>query len=163
MTFTVENAKLIWRNFNGSPDAFNKDGGKRGFSIIIEDLDFARKLENDGWNIRWPKPRPDLAAEEDTRQPTISVKVSYRIRPPAITVVTSTGMKHLTEESVGSLDNVDIITCDVTVNSSYYENTMGAVTTSGISCYLSEMYIQIQESMLEKKWAQIAMEMAQRG
>lgn len=40
------------RNFSGNPDRFNRDGGVRYFSFVIDDEKLANELMDDGWNVK---------------------------------------------------------------------------------------------------------------
>lgn len=53
-SFEVDGAKVLgstWRNFSGRPTDINPEGGKRAFSIQIDDIDFAKALLAKGWNL----------------------------------------------------------------------------------------------------------------
>ena len=51
----VENAQIIFRNFSGNEDKF-RQSGTRSFGLIL-DNELAEKLAEDGWNIKYLKPR----------------------------------------------------------------------------------------------------------
>lgn len=76
----IEDARLLFTNFAGSPTRFNQDGGKREFSVAIP-LNLVEDLERDGWNVKY---RKNQDGELDPERPYLGVKVSYKFRAPAI-------------------------------------------------------------------------------
>lgn len=143
MTFMVEDAEIFFRNFSGIENPYNKLGD-RNFGVFL-DSQLAKQMLNDGWNVKYTKPRE----EGDEIRPFISIKVKYKIRPPRITMITSTARTSLTEESVGVLDWADIQACDIIAVASNW--TMG--DKSGIAAYLQTMFVTVQEDALEAKYA----------
>ena len=73
----IENARIIFRNLSGKPDKFNSRGGKRSFSVVIDDPKFAAQLKKEGWNVKDFKPRDDEEGEPGLFLP---VKVLYSER-----------------------------------------------------------------------------------
>ena len=49
-TLNIENAHIMFKNFSGKGDQFNR-AGDRNFCVRIDDPDFARQLRNEGWNV----------------------------------------------------------------------------------------------------------------
>lgn len=138
---TIENCQLVLRNFSGKEGKFNP-AGSRNFAILLTEDD-AEKLLNLGWNVKYFKPRDD----EPIGQPFLKVKVSYDKKPPKILMVTSRGKTYIDEESVDSLDYVDIETCDVTLNPYEHEFNGG-----GVAAYCKTLVIKVVEDYLEMKW-----------
>ena len=141
--FTVENARIIFRNFSGAATRF-KPAGSRSFALVLDDPDLAKQLEKDGWNVKFLKPRD----EEDEPQPYLNVTVAYENVPPKIVLVTAHGKNVLSEETVGMLDYAEISNVDVII--SPYEWEVGGKT--GVSAYLKTMYVTIIEDELEQKY-----------
>jgi hypothetical protein len=139
---TIENAKIVYRNFSGAAKTFNAIG-LRNFHIVLEP-DQAKELEKVGWNVRWPKPRPD--GEE--RNPTIKVKVRFDNYPPHIVLITKRGRTELDEESVGLLDTAEIESIDLRITGSYNEMETG---WKGFTAYLSQMFVTLSENDLMAK------------
>lgn len=135
--------KIAFRNFEGREDTFNPKGA-RNFAIIFERPEVAQKLIDDGWNIKFLKPRD----EGDEPTPYLPVAVSYKIRPPKIALVTSRGLTYVPEDLVSTVDWVDIETADVSINPSEWR----VGEKSGVKAYLNSMYIKITEDYLDQKW-----------
>jgi hypothetical protein len=142
-TVTIEDAQLIFKNFAGVEGQFNV-AGDREFSVII-DHENAKKMEADGWNIKYLKPRED--GDEPT--PYLPVKVSYKVRPPTVVMMTSTARTRLDESSIETLDWADIQKADLIVTP--YHWAVGAKT--GVKAYLKSLYVIVQEDDLERKYA----------
>lgn len=146
MTVTVENARLLYRNFAGKEAQYNREGD-RNFSVVL-DPETAEKMIADGWNVRVRDPR------EDGDEPSylIQVAVSFKNRPPKIVMITSNGRTHLTEDTVEVLDYADIELVDL-IFRSYSWEVNGKV---GIKAYLQTMYVTINEDELERKYDKVS-------
>lgn len=142
-TVTIEEAQLIFKNFAGVEGQFNA-AGDREFSVIL-DMDSAKIMETDGWNIKYLKPRE----EGDEPTPYLPVKVSYKVRPPTVVMMTSTARTRLDENSIETLDWADIQSADLIVTP--YHWAVG--TKTGIKAYLKSLYVTVQEDALERKYA----------
>lgn len=139
---TIENCRIAFRNFAGNEDKFNP-AGSRNFALLLDDQQ-AEDMANLGWNIKYLKPRDD----EPVGQPFIKVSVSYKNRPPKIILVTSRGKTYLDEETIDSLDWVDIEVADITLNP--YEWDVNGM--SGVKAYVQTLVIKPVEDYLEMKW-----------
>lgn len=142
---TIEDARLIFRNFSGEESKFNAKG-KRNFCVLL-DPKFAKKLEKDGWNIKWPPVRED--GEE--RDPYIQVKVSFDNFPPKVVIISSQGKSKLDADTVGTLDYAAIETADVIIRPYNYEVN----GKKGVAAYLKSLYVTIQEDELDLKYSDI--------
>lgn len=140
--FLVEDVQLIFRNFAGKETTFNK-GGERNFCVPLNP-DQAAELEGRGWNVRVLQPR------EEGDDPTfyIQVKVSFKVRPPRIVVITSTGRKYVGEDGLEMLDYLEFETVDVLMNGSTWE----VGDKGGIKAYLKALYLTLKEDALQKKY-----------
>lgn len=142
-TFMVEGGRIIFRNFSGRETMYNTRGS-RNFAVELEE-DAARKMLEDGWNVKFPEP----GEEEETRAPHIQVALRFDILPPKIIMITSTARTVLKEDTVELLDWADIKNADLIANGS--EWSVGG--KSGIKAYLKSLYITVEEDELERKYA----------
>lgn len=141
---TLEDATIIYRNFTGAAKKFNAPG-LRNFHVVL-DHDQAKMLEDQGWNIKWPKPRED--GEE--RNPTLKVAVRFDNYPPYILQITSRGRVELDEDSVHILDKAELARVDLKITGSYYEMENG---DRGFKAYLNQLFATLSESDLLSKYS----------
>jgi len=142
---SIENAKLAFRNFSGKEGKFNPPG-RRNFCVLL-DSNIVPMLIEDGWNIKYLKPRDP----SDDPQAYIQVAVSYKNIPPKIVLVTSSGKTTLDEESVSMLDWAEIENVDLIIRPYNYD-VNGKV---GVKAYCKTMYITIVEDEFEKKYSDV--------
>ena len=144
-TVTIENAKIIFRNFAGKEGQYNREGD-RNFAVLLEPK-VAKAMARDGWNVK------ELPAREegDSPQPYLTVAVNFHGRPPRVVMITSRGKTHLDEDTVGTLDWADIQNVDMILRP--YEWAVNGKT--GIKAYLQSIYVTIQEDALELKYADV--------
>lgn len=145
-TVLMEGVKIIFRNFSGKEGQYNREGD-RNFAVLLDDT-VAEQMAEDGWNIKWLKPRED--EEEETPQAYLQVSVNFKGRPPRIVLITSRGRTNLGEDAIEMLDWADILNVDMIVRP--YEWTVSGKT--GIKAYLQSIYVTIEEDALEKKYAE---------
>lgn len=147
-TFTVEDAELMFKNFSGEETPMN-NLGKRNFCVKL-DHDVANVMAAEGWNVK------SLPAREegDEDQPYIKISVGFKARPPQITMIGSiTGTRTpLTEETVGILDYMDIVQCDLIAREFSWEVN----GKKGITPYVQTLFVTILENELDIKYAQNA-------
>lgn len=124
----IDNARIIYRNFEGRGDKFNREGD-RNFALVIEDAyinkesnitaaeDIVEILRKDvnrlgvGWNVK-VKPRRD---EDETPLMFLPVKLKFTDRGPSIYLRANGNMTELDEESVEMLDKIDILNVDLDI------------------------------------------------
>ena len=139
---SVENARIIFRNFAGKESKFNAKG-KRNFCLILDNED-AEKLADIGWNIKYLSPRDP----EDPPQAYLQVAVAYENFPPKIWLISGGKKTELNEDTVSVLDYAEIENIDVIVRPYTWEvNGKG-----GIKAYVKNMYVTIVENEFEKKY-----------
>lgn len=141
----IDDARILWPNFEGRGDRFNKQGD-RNFTLIIPDQEIADALMNhknkygDGWNV---KIKP---ASEEGGKPymNMKVKVSFNGRGPNIYLVTGAPgdprakTRQLNEDTVKMLDYIDIISCDMDIRP--YDDKMPSGQTFR-AAYLSNLRV----------------------
>ena len=139
---SVENARIIFRNFAGKESRYNPKG-KRNFCLII-DNDVAENLKDIGWNIKYLNPRdPD-----EMPQAYLQVSVAYENFPPKIWLVSGGKKTELDEESVSVLDYAEIENIDIIVR----PYTWDVNGKGGIKAYVKNMYVTVAENEFEKKY-----------
>lgn len=143
----IENAKIIFRNFSGEESKYNR-AGNRNFCVLIDDMDLAKKLSEDGWNIRELIPRDD----EDDVKYYIQVSVSYSMKPPKVFIITRNKKTPLDEDSIKSLDFADIVNVDLVLNPYHWEIKEKNGVKKGIKGYLKTMYVIIEEDEFTDKY-----------
>jgi len=139
---TIENCRIAFRNFSGKESKFNAKGS-RNFVLLLDEQQ-AEDLERLGWSIKYLKPRDD----EPQGQAFIKVAIAFDKKPPKVLLVTTRGKTFLDEESIDSLDHVDIETADITLNP-YEWDVNGLV---GVKAYVKTLIIKQVEDYLEMKW-----------
>ena len=106
----INNARLVYRNFQGRGDKFNREGD-RNFSVVIPNQEIADQLLAAGWNLKIK------ASRDDQELPfiTLPVKIKFNDRGPACYLVASGNVTRLSEDMVGIIDDVDIESVDLDV------------------------------------------------
>ena len=109
----IDDARIIYRNFAGRGDKYNREGD-RNFAVIIPDVDILDSdnefkplvdvLTSNGWNVKIKPPRED----GDTPFMYLPVKVKFNDRGPNAYLVSGRRMNRLDEDSIRCLDDVDI-------------------------------------------------------
>lgn len=142
---TLENVRILFRNFSGAEGRFNAKG-KRNFNVLL-DHETAEAMERDGWNVKYLKSRE----EDEEPQPRLEVAVSFGGRPPRIVLITSRGKTPLDESTVQVLDYAEITNVDLIIRP--YEWQVQDKT--GIKAYLQSIFVTIREDELELKYADV--------
>ncbi len=116
-----DDAMLIYKNFEGRGDRYNRDRynreGERNFGVRIFDEEMFEALKNDvnkygvGWNVKSKPPRN----EGDDPFMFLPVKVKFTARGPKVVLITGDRRNELDEESIACLDNIDMERVDLDV------------------------------------------------
>lgn len=140
----IDNARIIFKNFTGKDDKFGREGD-RSFSIVIEDDALAEQLANDGWNVKQLTPRdPDEKVNH-----FIKVKISFKVRPPKIWLLTNHKRTLLDEDTIATLQYARIENADVVVSPWRWEVN----GKTGIAAYLETLYEKIEDDPFADKYA----------
>lgn len=145
-TITIEDARVLFKNFEGRESQYNRAGSKN-FCVVLDD-ELADQLVADGWTgVRTLKSRN----EDEPDRKIMQVTVSYKNKPARVIMITSKGRTELDEETVDLLDDLDFKMVDMII-SPYNWNVRGE---TGVSAYLRQMYVTIEESVLDLKYADV--------
>ena len=140
----IDDAKLIFKNFEGRGDKFNREGD-RNFSILIEDPNTADALVREGWNVKI-KPGRD---EDEGPFMRLPVKVKFTDYGPNVYLVTGDRRNDLDEESISCLDNIDIESVDLDIRP--YDWEVNGRT--GRTAYLQSMQVVQRIDRFAAKYA----------
>ena len=112
----INDARIIWKNFTGRGDRFNREGD-RNFHLVIptqEDCDLLLSDKNqfgDSWNVKI-KPARDEDEGDFMRLP---VKIKFTEYGPNVYLKTGENMVRLNEDTIGCLDNIEIDSVDLDI------------------------------------------------
>lgn len=112
----INDAPIIFRNFEGRGDKFNVEGN-RNFAVRIPNRELADALINDanelgaGWNVKIKDPKEG----EDEEFIFLKVKIKFNSRGPAVYLESGDNVTKLDEDSIGMLDNIDIAHVDLDI------------------------------------------------
>ena len=143
---TIENAKLVIKNFSGKPDKYTPEG-KRSFGVVISP-ELAQQFEEEGLPVKYFAPRH----EEDEPLPWIKVKINMnRDNPPKIFSIRGErgeDKTELTESTMSVLDYTDIDYAHMQL--SIYEWEYGNKT--GKAFYLQNLAAYLDEDDFLSKY-----------
>ena len=128
----IDDAVLTYRNFSGEASKFNREGD-RNFAVVIDNPDLADALVERGWNVKIKPPRE----EGDSPFMYLPVKVKFSDRGPQIYLKSGDNVNELDEDSIGCLDNIDILGVDLDVRP--YDWEVNGKT--GRTAYLQSIHV----------------------
>ena len=131
-TLKIDNARITYKNFSGKKTDFNREG-ERNFSLIIDSAENADLLKENGWNVKIKQPRE----EGDLPFMYLKVKVSYKFGGPNVYLNSGKVKRILDEETIGSLDGMEIESIDMDLRPSFW--TMNG--NKGVTPYLDSMWV----------------------
>lgn len=132
---------ILFRNFTGAPDTYNPKGCIGNFTVVLED-EKAKELEQIGLNV---KRKPNRDGDEEAR---LKVFVRFDHVPPKVYRVNSRTTAELDEDTIGLLDNDDIVDADLIINPYAFEIN----GLSGKKAYLSKGYFTVAEDQFADKY-----------
>lgn len=128
----INDARIIYRNFEGRGDKYNREGD-RNFAVVIPNQEIADELIEAGWNVKIKPPRD----EDESPFMFLPVKIKFNGRGPQVYLRTGNRLNRLDEESVGTLDQVDIRSVDLDLRP--YQWDVNGKT--GITAYLQAIEV----------------------
>ena len=142
----IDDAKIIFKNFEGRGDKFNREGD-RNFSLLIEDPKTAQALIDQGWNVKIKQGRDE--DEDDFMR--LPVKVKFTDYGPKVYLISGPNRNELDEESIGCLDNIDIESVDMDIRP--YDWEVNGRT--GRTAYLQSMQVVQRVDRFAARYAQM--------
>ena len=147
----IEGARIIFRNFEGREDAYNRKGD-RNFGLVIDDADAAQALIEDGWNVKKLVPKNQENYDDAPEELYwIKVAVKFGDYPPRVSLITKRKKTALDEENIQVIDYASIKNIDIVV-SPYSWEVNGK---KGVKAYLKIMYVTINEDEFADKYEDI--------
>ena len=147
----IDDARIIFRNFSGRPDKYNREGD-RNFALIIPNQDIADALMNDtneygvSWKVKIKEPRE----EGDAPFMHLPVNVKFNDRGPKVVLISGNNQTPLDEDTVSILDDINISCVDMDIRPYDGESTYGPFR----SAYLQTMYVTQEIDRLGRKYSQ---------
>ena len=141
----IDEARIIHKNFSGVATKYNREGD-RNFSVVIPDQDVADALVEDGWNVRIKPSR----YEDDGPFMYLPVKVKFNDRGPTVYLKTGKALNKLDEESIGILDNIDILSVDLDIRP--YDWEVNGKT--GRTAYLQSIHVTQQVDRFAERYSE---------
>lgn len=143
----IDEANLIFKNFEGRGDKFNREGD-RNFSIRIDDPNTADALLREGWNVKIKPPRD----EDEGPFMRLPVKVKFTDYGPRVYLKSGKPEPiELDEESIGILDNIEIDSVDLDIRPFDWEVN----GRTGRTAYLQSMHVTQRVDRFAARYANL--------
>lgn len=142
----LENVKIGFRNFAGRADQYNKQG-VRGFAVFLS-YEKADELAAIGWNVKYPKPNPNIPADEDVRLPYIQLTFSLENIPPKMVMFHNGVPTPVDASNVDCLDWIQFESCDVVIRP-YVWSVNG---NTGVKAYVKALYVNVAVDEFYEKY-----------
>ena len=136
----IEDAQLIFKNFAGRPSQYNQ-AGQRSFNVVIDDVDMAQRLRDEGWNVKIKPPREEGDGMFCYLPVAVVFPTPERNFPIKIVQFTKNGTVNLNEDTVGLLDMAHILKANVAIRPYNWHTATG----SGIKAYLRTLHVTLEE------------------
>lgn len=130
-----EDARIMYKNFSGEASKFNPNGN-RTFCVILDEQQ-AVELENQGWNVKRTKAKPEYDLESI---PYIEVQARFDNYPPKVVMVVNNTNIKLDEETISELDQENFDRIDLIISGSSWEMN----GRKGIKAYLRTGYFTVE-------------------
>lgn len=147
----VDDARIIFRNFEGRGDKYNREGD-RNFALLIDDQEIADALLEDkneegaSWNVKIKPPRE----EGDSPLMYLPIKVKFNNRGPVIWLVSGHRRMRLDEENADILDQIDIRSVSLDIRP-YDDEINGKAFRAA---YLQSMEVIQEIDRFSARWAE---------
>ena len=183
----IDDARIVFRNFRGEATKYNNEGNRNfaliipsrdltGYEVnsfleIYKDAKLVKGEEpvltyegNEivtiedaltalGWNVKIKPPRD----EDDDPFMYLQVKVKFNDRGPIIYLQTGNAVNKLKEETVGSLDKIDIVSVDMDIRPYDWVLQEGTPNEkSGRAAYLQSMNVVQEIDRFAERYARKA-------
>ena len=128
----VDDARIIYKNFAGKGDKFNREGDRK-FSLLITSQEVADAFIEQGYNVKIKAPRD----EDDTPFMYLEVKVKFNNRGPVAYLKSGHNVRMLDEDTIEILDNIAIDSVDMDIRPYDWE----ANGKTGRAAYLQSIHV----------------------
>ena len=147
----VDDARIIFRNFEGRGDKYNREG-ERNFALLLDDQEIVDALLDDkneegvSWNVKIKPPKE----EGDSPFMYLPVKVKFNGRGPIVWLISGHRRTRLDEEDVDILDQIDIRSVSMDIRP-YDDEINGKAFRAA---YLQSMEVIQEIDRFSARWAE---------
>lgn len=142
----IDNAFIIFRNFEGRGDKFNREGD-RNFAVRFFDEELVDRLIEEGWNV---KKKPSRDDDDPTPFMYLPVKIKFNDRGPNVYLKSGNSVNKLDEESIGCLDDIEITQIDLDIRPYDWEVN----GKQGRTAYLQSMDVEQRIDRFAARYAE---------